>query len=169
MPSELRDDVVYAVFKKIEERSQNQMASSVNLRIADFSQPEVTQKELLNNLDYLHDKAYIDAQFMGTEETDTSSSAAILQQAKLTEKGGQTLKKMESHSPAHGFAPTPVPIAPEKGGFLKKVMLEGNLNDIFDAWDWTRVVYPVMGEVMTTEAGDRVCQELHTPSPTHGG
>ncbi len=162
MPAELRDDVAYVVLKKIKESSQNEESSSVNLSPADFSQQEITQKELLDNLDYLNEKAYIKAQFSEGQENANSPSQILLKQATLTEKGRQTLKKMESHSPADGFGRPGTPIATENLGFLEKVMVNGNLNDIFDARDLTVVVYRVMRDVMTTEAADRVGAELHT-------
>ncbi|MCT7971893.1 DUF2267 domain-containing protein [Laspinema olomoucense] len=158
----LRDDVAYIVLKKIKESSQNQKDAQVNLNLTDFSEQEVTKKELLDNLDYLNEKAYIKAQVGGNPEDANSPSPIILEQATLTEKGRQTLKKMESHSPADGFGRPGSPIATENVGFLEKVMLEANLNDIFDARDLTVVVYRVMRDVMTTEAADRVAAELHS-------
>ncbi len=162
MPIGVRDDVAYVVLKKIKESSQNQEKAQVNLNLRDFSQQEVTQKELLDNLDYLKEKAYIKAEVSGNSGDVNSPSPIILEQATLTDKGRQTLEKMESHSPADGFGRSGAPIATENVGFLEKVMLEANLNDIFDARDLTVVVYRVMRDVMTTEAADRVGAELHT-------
>ncbi|WP_414619201.1 DUF2267 domain-containing protein [Calothrix sp. CCY 0018] len=48
--------------------------------------------------------------------------------------------------------------------FLEKVMLKGGLNDIFDARDISEVVFRVMRDLMTTEAADRVAEELHEPA-----
>ncbi|WP_337907107.1 DUF2267 domain-containing protein [Iningainema tapete] len=45
--------------------------------------------------------------------------------------------------------------------FLEKVLVKGGLGDIFDARDVTEVVFRVMRDLMTTEAADRVEQELH--------
>ncbi|MDV2993889.1 MAG: hypothetical protein N4J56_003543 [Chroococcidiopsis sp. SAG 2025] len=44
--------------------------------------------------------------------------------------------------------------------FLEKVMLKSGLEDLFDARDVTEVVYRVMRDLMTTEASDRVAEEL---------
>ena len=40
-------------------------------------------------------------------------------------------------------------------------MVNGHLEDIFDARDITELVYRIMRDVMTTEASDRVEAELH--------
>src|SRR4028119_139603 len=45
--------------------------------------------------------------------------------------------------------------------FLEKVMLKGELEDIFDARDITEVVFRTMRDMMTNEASDRVADELH--------
>lgn len=54
-----------------------------------------------------------------------------------------------------------VPIAEEHRPFLEKVMLNGGLSDPYDARDITEVVFRVMRDLMTTEAADRVAEELH--------
>lgn len=47
--------------------------------------------------------------------------------------------------------------------FLEKVMVQAGLSDIYDARDLTEVVFRVMRDLMTTEAADRVAEELHKP------
>lgn len=54
-----------------------------------------------------------------------------------------------------------VPIASKDMAFLEKVMLKGNLSDPFDARDITEVVFRTMRDMMSTEAADRVANELH--------
>ncbi|WP_407897372.1 DUF2267 domain-containing protein [Scytonema sp. NUACC26] len=67
--------------------------------------------------------------------------------------------------PPQGLREGPtVPIATKDLPFLEKVRLKGNLEDIFDARDVTEVVYRVMRDLMTTEAADRVAEELHKPA-----
>lgn len=44
--------------------------------------------------------------------------------------------------------------------FLEKVMAQGGLTDPYDARDITEVVFRVMRDLMTTEAADRVSDEL---------
>lgn len=53
-------------------------------------------------------------------------------------------------------------IADEHRSFLEKVMVKGGFADLYDARDFTEVVFRVMRDLMTTEASDRVEAELHT-------
>lgn len=53
-------------------------------------------------------------------------------------------------------------IADEHHSFLEKVMVRSGFADLYDARDFTEVVYRVMRDLMTTEASDRVEAELHT-------
>lgn len=48
--------------------------------------------------------------------------------------------------------------------FLEYVMVEGGFADPYDARDFTEVVFRVMRDLMTTEAADRVADELHDPA-----
>ncbi len=51
--------------------------------------------------------------------------------------------------------------ADENRSFLEKVMVRGGFADPYDARDITEVIYRVMRDLMTTEASDRVAEELH--------
>lgn len=53
-------------------------------------------------------------------------------------------------------------IAERDTAFLTKVMTMGGLSDLYDARDITEVVFRIMRDLMTTEAADRVADELHT-------
>ncbi|WP_392482619.1 DUF2267 domain-containing protein [Nostoc sp. C110] len=53
-------------------------------------------------------------------------------------------------------------IADEHHSFLEKVMVKSGFADLYDARDFTEVVFRVMRDLMTTEASDRVESELHT-------
>lgn len=59
---------------------------------------------------------------------------------------------------------TPVAIDPKDRPFLEKVMTGGGLEDLYDARDVTEVVFRIMRDLMTTEAADRVAEELHEPA-----
>jgi uncharacterized protein (DUF2267 family) len=48
--------------------------------------------------------------------------------------------------------------------FLEYVMAEGGFADPYDARDFTEVVFRIMRDLMTTEAADRVADELHEPA-----
>ena len=52
-------------------------------------------------------------------------------------------------------------IANEHRSFLEKVMVEAGFADLYDARDFTEVVFRVMRDLMTTDAIDRVESELH--------
>ncbi|MBW4426590.1 MAG: DUF2267 domain-containing protein [Nostoc desertorum CM1-VF14] len=53
-------------------------------------------------------------------------------------------------------------IADEHHSFLEKVMVRSGFADLYDARDFTEVVYRVMRDLMTTDTIDRVESELHT-------
>jgi uncharacterized protein (DUF2267 family) len=52
-------------------------------------------------------------------------------------------------------------IADEHHSFLEKVMVKAGFADLYDARDFTEVVFRVMRDLMTTDAADRVESELH--------
>src|SRR5919202_3628750 len=52
-------------------------------------------------------------------------------------------------------------IASEHRSFLEKVMVKAGFADLYDARDFTEVVFRVMRDLMTTETIDRVEAELH--------
>ncbi|MBD2595356.1 DUF2267 domain-containing protein [Nostoc spongiaeforme FACHB-130] len=58
----------------------------------------------------------------------------------------------------------PTPIAEKNLPFLEKVKQNSGLADLYDARDITEVVFRVMRDLMTTEAADRVEDELHKPA-----
>lgn len=52
-------------------------------------------------------------------------------------------------------------IADKDRSFLEKVVVEGGFSDPYEARDFTEVVFRIMRDLMTTEAADRVADELH--------
>lgn len=188
MPISLREDVMYILLKKINEGDhEGEGKHRVNLTEEDILGRELSKADLLGHLDYLNQKQYIDAEFSGNayanqedvpdavnpKEFDARIANSFgasdgplphliaFESAQLTEKGRKMLEKMEANPPkALKEGPT-VPIATKDMPFLEKVMVKGALEDIFDARDITEVVFRTMRDMMTTEASDRVEEELH--------
>ncbi|MGB5962783.1 MAG: DUF2267 domain-containing protein [Coleofasciculaceae cyanobacterium] len=189
MPIALREDVMYILLKKISQGDQEAEGKhGVTLTENDIVGRELSKADLLGHLDYLNQKQYIDAEFSGNayanqedvpdavnpKEFDARVANSLgapdgplphliaFKRAQLTEKGRKMLEKMEANPPqALKEGPT-TPIATKDMPFLEKVMVKGELEDIFDARDITEVVFRTMRDMMTTEASDRVVKELHT-------
>src|SRR4028119_2309227 len=187
MPIALREDVMYILLKRISEGDHGDGKHEVAFTEADFVGRQMTKVDLLGHLDYLTQKQYIDAQFSGNayaNQEDTPDAVdpkefdfriansfgapdgplphlITFKRAQLTEKGRKILEKMDANPPkALEEGPT-VPIATKDMPFLEKVMFKAELEDIFDARDITEVVFRTMRDMMTTEASDRVAEELH--------
>lgn len=188
MPIALREDVMYILLKKINEGDhEGEGKHRVNLTEEDILGRELSKADLLGHLDYLNQKQYINAEFSGNayanqedvpdavnpKEFDLrvansfgSSDGPLphliaFKSAQLTEKGRKMLEKMEANPPEALREGPRVPIATKDMPFLEKVMVKGSLEDIFDARDITEVVFRTMRDMMTTEASDRVEEELH--------
>jgi uncharacterized protein (DUF2267 family) len=184
----LREDIMYILLEKIGQSTyESNEGKEVSFTETDFAGREMTQADLLGHLDYLNQKEYIEAEFEGNayatqedvpdvvnpEQVEEFRIANTLgaedgplphlirfKQAKLTEKGKQMLKNMEEKKPeALKRGPTS-PIASENQPFLEKVQIKAGVDDIFDARDLSEVVFRTMRDVMTTEAADRVFEEL---------
>ncbi|MGB3616090.1 MAG: DUF2267 domain-containing protein [Elainellaceae cyanobacterium] len=187
MPITLREDVAYILLKKINAGDKTAEGKhAVEFSETDFTGRALTISDLLGHLDYMNQKGYIDAKFSGnayaTQEDvpDVVDSDEVgfrvantlgaedgplphlitFEKAELTDKGRRLLEKMNDNPPeALNRGPT-TPIATKDMPFLEKIMVKGELEDIFDARDITEVVYRVMRDMMTTEAADRVAEEL---------
>jgi uncharacterized protein (DUF2267 family) len=153
----------------------------------DFAGREPTKAELLGTLDYLNQKQYINAEFSGNAYGNQEDVPDVVnpkevdfrvantygaadgplphlidfKKAELTEKGRKMLEKMEANPPQSLREGPAVAIASKDMPFLEKVMLKGELEDVFDARDVSEVVFRTMRDMMTTEASDRVAGELH--------
>ncbi|MGF1498685.1 MAG: DUF2267 domain-containing protein [Elainellaceae cyanobacterium] len=184
----LREDVVYILLKKIGEGDKATNGKhGIQLTEADLAGRKVTKSDLLGHLDYLNQKHYINADFSGNAYATQEDVPAVadpdqfqariantlgaedgplphliaFEKAELTDKGRQMLDKMEANPPkALNRGPT-TPIATKDMPFLEKVMLRGELADVFDARDISEVVFRTMRDMMTNEASDRVESELH--------
>lgn len=191
MTIQLREDVVYILLKKIDQGDRvAQGKHTVELSDADMGGRSLTKADLLGTLDYLNQKQYIKADFSGNaygnqedvpdavhlKEVDLRIANTFgapdgplphlieFKQAELTDKGRKMLEKMEANPPKALLEGPSTPIASKDMPFLEKVMLKGNLEDIFDARDISEVVFRTMRDTMTTEASDRVASELHEPA-----
>lgn len=185
MPISLREDVAYILLKKISETGAGM--HEVQFDKADLAGRNLSETDLLGHLDYLNQKQYIKAEFTGNaygnqedvpdavnpKEVDFRVANTYgapdgplphlitFKAAQLTEKGRKMLEKMEANPPAALREGPVVPIASKDMPFLEKVMLKGNLTDLFDARDISEVVFRTMRDMMTNEAADRVAGELH--------
>lgn len=141
----IRKDVTYTLLKKIDESGQG--SHQVDFAGITVAGHQLTEADLLAHLDYLNQNQYIKAEFTGDGHVKNVES---------TEKGRKVLQKYEAEAQAES-----APINTKDLPFLEKVLVKGGLGDIFDARDVTEVVFRVMRDLMTTEAADRVEQELH--------
>jgi uncharacterized protein (DUF2267 family) len=187
MPIGLREDVAYIMLKKIHE-GDGQGKHPVGFTETDFAGRDLSISDSLGHLDYLAQKQFIDAEFTGNAYANQEDVPSVVdsdevdfriansygapdgplphlitfKRAQLTEKGLKMLEKMEANPPKALEEGPVVPIATKDMPFLEKVMLKGDLEDIFDARDIAEVVFRTMRDMMTNEASDRVADELHT-------
>ena len=160
----IRDDLTYILLKKIGEGIGSGGESEIRNAAEEYVGTDVAEAQLLGHLDYLNQREFIKAEFTGEAYGGTELLPPLVsfKDADLTEKGRKLLQKMETNPPKslhhEGSA---VPIPSENMPFLEKVMVNGHLEDIFDARDITELVYRTMRDLMTTEASDRVEAELH--------
>lgn len=190
MPIPLREDVSYIILKKIAETGGDGK-HYVDFKATDFTGRNLTVSDFLGHLDYLNQKQYINADFTGNayanqddvpdaanpKEVDFRIANTLgaddgplphlvrFKQAELTPKGEKMLAKMNDNPPQSLDKGPVMPIATKDMPFLEKVMLKGELEDIFDARDLTIIVYRTMRDVMTTETSDRVAEDLGNEDP----
>jgi uncharacterized protein (DUF2267 family) len=74
----------------------------------------------------------------------------------------QTFRKNIPNIDPTEIEDTRTAIADEHRSFLEKVMVRSGFADLYDARDFSEVVFRVMRDLMTTDAIDRVEAELHT-------
>lgn len=179
----IKEDIVYILLQKVRDSKGEE---GLNISQTDFAGRQIGTRSLLGHLDFLNQKGYIDADFSGNAyATQADVPSAInpdefdlriantlgsndgplphliaFKKADLTEKGRKMLKKMENNPPDAVKSGPALPIVEENTPFLEKVMLRGNLEDIFDARDVAEVVFRTMRDLMTTKASDQVASEL---------
>lgn len=185
MPISLREDVAFIILKKIKDGGEKM--HEIGFTETDFTGRGLTKSDFMGHLDYLNQKQYIQAKFSGNayanqeDVPDLVNSDEVgarvantfgaedgplphlikFEEAKLTDKGQKLLERMEKNPPEALDKGPATPIATKDMPFLEKVMLKASLNDIFDARDISEVVFRTMRDMMTTEASERVSQELH--------
>ncbi|MEM9088326.1 MAG: DUF2267 domain-containing protein [Cyanobacteria bacterium P01_F01_bin.53] len=166
MTIELKEDVAYILLKKMGDRPE--ATQPLNLTPTDFVGRNTNHTEILAHLDYLNQKGYINADFEGDAYADAGPNplpdSIQLQAAELTESGQQLLERMSNQLPKGLKSGPSVEIATKDMDFLKKVMLKGNLDNLYDARDITEVVFRTMRDLMPTEGTKRVAKELKTAS-----
>lgn len=193
MPISLRDDIAYILLKKIDVgHTATSGKHEVNFTETDFTGRSLTKSDLLGHLDYLNQKGFIDAEFSGNaygnqedvpsllnpEEVDARVANTYgaedgplphliaFQKAELTAKGHQLLEKMDANPPEALRGGPSKPITTANMDFLEKVMIRGELEDIFDARDVSEVVFRTMRDLMTTATVDQVASELEESAVT---
>lgn len=183
----LKDDIMYILLRKIEQGDDGNGKHSVDFSATDFTGRDINISDFIGHLDYLNQKQYIDADFKGNayanqedvpdlvdeEEVDFRVANTFgapdgplphlvrFNKAVLTEKGRKMLERMNQNPPDALDRGPSTPVSTKDTPFLEKVMLKGELEDIFDARDLTTIVYRTMRDLMTTEASKAVESELH--------
>lgn len=165
MTIELKEDVMYILLNKMGDRPMSDEAKPIKLSATDFTGRNTDKTEILSHLDYLNQKGYIEAEFEGDAYADKGPNPApddvSLRTAKITPKGKELLEKMKANPPQALETGPSTPIATKDTDFLNKVMLKGNIEDIYDARDITEIVFRTMRDLMSTEAQKDVAGDLH--------
>lgn len=181
----LRDDVMYILLNKIQQKDGQGM-HSVDFQGTDFTGRNLTIADFLGHLDYLNQKQYINADFSGNAyarqedvpnlinepEIDFRVANTLgaadgplphlirFKKAELTEKGEKMLERMKQNPPEALREGASTPVIDCYTPFLEKVALKAELPDIFDARDLTTIVYRTMRDLMSTAASKSVASDL---------
>ncbi|MFK8185088.1 MAG: DUF2267 domain-containing protein [Phormidesmis sp.] len=168
MTIQLKEDVAYILLKRMNEQASKE--SPLNFTSNDFVGRNADRTEILAHIDYLNQKGYISADFEGDAYADKGPNPVPdgieLKSAELTSSGKDLFEKMSQSVPEQLRHGPSVEIATQDMDFLKKVMLKGNLSDIYDARDLTEIVFRTMRDLMGNQETQKVARELHTEA-TH--
>lgn len=163
MTIQLKEDVAYILLQKISEQKTS-ASKSLNLSLTEFVGRGTDKTEIIAHVDYLNQKGYVTANFSGdayaSKGPNPLPDTVELQAVQLTDAGRQLLERMQNNPPASLRNGPTEPIATKDMAFLKKVMLRGNLKDLYDARDLTELVFRTMRDLMTAEAIDHVSNDL---------
>lgn len=96
----------------------------------------------------------------GTSSNDSRSIAGETHQPRAAEIAERFNQEIPETDPTE-IEDIRATFAEKDRSFLEYVMVEGGFADPYDARDFTEVVFRVMRDLMTTEAADRVADELH--------
>lgn len=162
MTIQLKEDVAYILLQKISEREGS--ADPLKLNLNDFVGRNTDRTEIIAHIDYLNQKGYVSADFDGDAYANKGPNplpdTIELSSVQITDSGQQLFERMQDNPPESlGTGPS-VPIATKDMAFLKKVMLRGNLKDIYDARDLSELVFRTMRDLMTTKSVKKVSEDL---------
>lgn len=179
----LQEDLAFILLKKIQDLSPGEPLTLSN---TDLAGRNVTPSDVLGHLDYLNQKQYINAEFTGNAYAKQEDVPNVVnsdsvdfriantlgaedgplphliqfEKAYLTQAGIDLLKKMEANPPEALMSGPVNPIVNDRTSFLEKVMIRGQLEDIFDARDISEVVFRTIRDLISTELADQIAAEL---------
>ncbi|MBE9069800.1 DUF2267 domain-containing protein [Leptolyngbya cf. ectocarpi LEGE 11479] len=163
MTIQIKEDVAYILLQKIKEKNTSE-PESLQVAMTDFVGRNTDRTDIAAHIDYLNQKGYVDADFSGDAYGDKGPNplpdTIELKAVQITNSGRQLLKRMENNPPASLRTGPSTQIATKDMAFLKKVMLRGNLDDVYDARDLTELVFRTMRDLMTTDAAHHVAADL---------
>lgn len=163
MTIQLKEDIAYILLQKIEERNASDR-KPLSLSLTDFTGRGTDRTEIIAHVDYLNQKGYVDAGFSGDAYANKGPNPlpdiVELQALQLTDSGRQLLENMQDNPPASLRTGPTTPIATKDMAFLRKVMIRGNVKDLYDARDLTELVFRTMRDLMTSEAVQNVSDDL---------
>jgi uncharacterized protein (DUF2267 family) len=169
MTIQLKEDIAYILLKKMGDRPESSPEVSglrpLSLSTTDFAGRNTNYAEILAHIDYLNQKGFVNAEFEGDAYADSGPNPfpdnVELKAVELTPSGRDLLQSMSENPPEALQSGPSVEVATQDMDFLKKVMLKGHIDNIYDARDAAELVFRTMRDLMTEEAVEDVASELH--------